>query len=392
MENDKFVSLGTLNKLAKELRQKSLTDIEQQEESIQRVEDMLSGKSLKYITQEEYNNLSEEEKNRMDIVWNIVDADECFSGDYNDLINKPEIPSIDGLATEEYVNSTITALVDSAPAAMDTLNELATAIKDNKSVYDGYVAEHAQAMAKQKSDLQAEIDADVKIVADALANEVNVQKEGSLARKINAEQIRAEAIETDFEERIMELESDTKTLKDFKANHTHDGLQASKVNESIKIQLNGGTSEGSTQFTFNGSAAKTINITPNSIGAAASSHGTHLTLGETISDAYRGDRGKAAYDHSKATHAPTNAQKNSDITKAEIEAKLTGNITSHTHNQYLTSHQDISSKADKTTVDQLSTEVNTIKNNLGGISLQKLSQSAYDALSTKDPNTLYIII
>ena len=56
-----------------------------------------------------------------------------------------------------------------------------------------------------------------------------------------------------------------------------------------------------------------------------------LALGETSTNAYRGDRGKAAYDHSQATHAPANAQKNSDITKAEIEAKLTGEITSHTH-------------------------------------------------------------
>ena len=45
----------------------------------------------------------------------------------------------------------------------------------------------------------------------------------------------------------------------------------------------------------------------------------------------------AAYAHSTSAHAPSNAQKNSDITKAEIEAKLTGNITTHTHSQYLTS-------------------------------------------------------
>lgn len=32
-----------------------------------------------------------------------------------------------------------------------------------------------------------------------------------------------------------------------------------------------------------------------------------------------------------ASHAPANAQKNSDITKAEIEAKLTGEISTHTH-------------------------------------------------------------
>jgi hypothetical protein len=35
-----------------------------------------------------------------------------------------------------------------------------------------------------------------------------------------------------------------------------------------------------------------------------------LALGELSSDAYRGDRGKTAYDHSQATHAPSNAEQN----------------------------------------------------------------------------------
>ena len=35
-----------------------------------------------------------------------------------------------------------------------------------------------------------------------------------------------------------------------------------------------------------------------------------LALGETSSTAYRGDRGKIAYDHSQTTHAPSNAQAN----------------------------------------------------------------------------------
>jgi len=56
-----------------------------------------------------------------------------------------------------------------------------------------------------------------------------------------------------------------------------------------------------------------------------------LALGETSATAYRGDRGKTAYDHSQSAHAPANAQKNSDITKEEIEAKLTGEIASHSH-------------------------------------------------------------
>lgn len=56
-----------------------------------------------------------------------------------------------------------------------------------------------------------------------------------------------------------------------------------------------------------------------------------LALGATSSAAYAGDKGKTAYDHSQAAHAPSGAQVNADITKAEIEAKLTGAITTHTH-------------------------------------------------------------
>ena len=69
---------------------------------------------------------------------------------------------------------------------------------------------------------------------------------------------------------------------------------------------------------------------------------SNLALGTTSTTAFRGDYGNTAYTHSQSKHAPSNAQKNSDITKAEIEAKLTGNVASHTHSQYLTEHQDLS--------------------------------------------------
>lgn len=49
---------------------------------------------------------------------------------------------------------------------------------------------------------------------------------------------------------------------------------ANKVTNSLIVKLNGGSTEGTNLFTFNGSAAKTINITPSSIGASATSH-TH---------------------------------------------------------------------------------------------------------------------
>ena len=39
---------------------------------------------------------------------------------------------------------------------------------------------------------------------------------------------------------------------------------------AVKVQLNGGTTEGTNQFTYDGSAAKTINVTPANIGALPS--------------------------------------------------------------------------------------------------------------------------
>ena len=87
---------------------------------------------------------------------------------------------------QKYADDAITALVDSAPDAMNTLNELAEAISANKGVYDAYVEQHAAAMTKMKEDLQAEIDADVEVVQKAL----------------DAEKERVAGVEAGFEARI----------------------------------------------------------------------------------------------------------------------------------------------------------------------------------------------
>lgn len=49
---------------------------------------------------------------------------------------------------------------------------------------------------------------------------------------------------------------------------------ATQVKNSLIVKLNSGSGEGTTKFTFNGSAQKTVNITPGSIGAATSAQGT----------------------------------------------------------------------------------------------------------------------
>lgn len=53
------------------------------------------------------------------------------SGSYNDLSDKPTIPSLSGYATETYVNTQVSNLVDAAPTTLNTLNELAAALGDD---------------------------------------------------------------------------------------------------------------------------------------------------------------------------------------------------------------------------------------------------------------------
>ena len=123
---------------------------------------------------------------------------------------------------QSYADQKIAALVDSAPDALNTLNELASAITDHQEIYDAYV----------------------------------VEMDSKLADK-----------------------SDTGHTHNYAGSSSAGGAatSANKVNQNLIVKLNSGTTEGTNLFTFNGSAAKTINITPSGIGAANASHGTHVT-------------------------------------------------------------------------------------------------------------------
>ena len=54
---------------------------------------------------------------------------------YNNLTNKPSIPSLSGYATESYVGTQLTNLIDGAPGTLNTLNELAAAVADNNTFF-----------------------------------------------------------------------------------------------------------------------------------------------------------------------------------------------------------------------------------------------------------------
>ena len=127
---------------------------------------------------------------------------------------------------------------------------------------------------------------------------------------------------------------------------------------------------------------------------ADSSHGTHLTLGTGSGNAFRGDYGNTAYQHSQAAHAPSNAQKNSDITKAEIEAKLTGAITTHTHNYAGSSSVGgAANSAVKATQDSAGQQINTTYIKGLSVSGKTITYTKGDGttgtITTQDTNTTY---
>lgn len=75
----------------------------------------------------------------------------------------------------------------------------------------------------------------------------------------------------------------------FHGNLNGNATTATKVNNNLVIKLNNGTTEGTNQFTYNGSATKNINITSSSIGAASSSHNHDSSYVKKSGDTMTGD-------------------------------------------------------------------------------------------------------
>lgn len=97
-----------------------------------------------------------------------------------------------------------------------------------------------------------------------------------------------------FYENTKGTATDGKLVASIKPDGFHGDLNgnatsADKVNNNLVIKLNSGTTEGTNQFTYNGSATKNINITPANIGAASSSHNHDSSYVKKSGDTMTGD-------------------------------------------------------------------------------------------------------
>jgi hypothetical protein len=95
---------------------------------------------LGYLTVEEDPTVPGHVKDIKQADINSWNAKSEFSGNYNDLTNKPTnlMTKEEGAAgvseAKRYADDKIAALVDGAPGTMDTLNELSVALKENADV------------------------------------------------------------------------------------------------------------------------------------------------------------------------------------------------------------------------------------------------------------------
>ena len=155
--------------------------------------------------------IEKEVKDRGEAVEGVQAAVDAVEADVAQV--KLDMAAGDAKALEDakkYADEKITALVDSAPDAMNTLNELATAIGAHQEVYDAYVAEVSGKLANkvdkiEGSRLVAETEiaafnakAEVKAVEDALqaakdyadAEDAKIEKDVTDIKAKDAEQDR----------------------------------------------------------------------------------------------------------------------------------------------------------------------------------------------------------
>jgi len=133
--------------------------------------------------------------------------------------------------------------------------------------------------------------------------------------------------QTDTEARIAVLESEVTTLTNIvNAMIKHYGDEANTVCEGNDVRL----SNARTPITHN----HDVNYGSTG-GTTCEGNDSRLSDARTPTIHNHNSNYEAKntniQNHISSSHAPSNAQKNSNITKAEIEVKLTGAITSHTH-------------------------------------------------------------
>lgn len=134
-------------------------------------------------------------------------------------------------SAKDYADTKITALVDSAPDAMNTLGELAKAIKDHTDVYEAYVNGVADLIATAKG----EAIADAAGKDAALEAKLNKKIADDIAAESALRQAEEADIRVDFAAEDTKLSNRIKAIEDLGALATDAEVQA--VKEALQKEI-----------------------------------------------------------------------------------------------------------------------------------------------------------
>ena len=308
-----------------------------------------------------------------------------------------------------YTNNEIAKLIDSAPSHLDTLNKLATALStvsnkiDNKANanhthnYAGSSSAGGSATSAVKLDSSAgsatnpiyfsngkptactytlgkSVPSDAKFTDTTYSN-ATTSTDGlmSSSDKTKLNGIAAGATKTTVDSALSststnpvqnkviygaisskaDLDTSGKVLSSQLPSYVDDVLEYSaksnfpSTGESGKIYV-----DTATNLTYRWSGSAYVEISQS------------LALGETSSTAYRGDRGKIAYDHSQISHAPTNAEVNQNAFSNVKVGSTTVSADSKTDTLELVAGTNVTLTPDATN-DKVTIATNDTKNTAG---------------------------
>ena len=273
------------------------------------------------------------------------------TGSYSDLSNKPTIPSLDGYATEEYVEDKYDELQGQIPTSLKNPNAITIQAEGTtltNGVYDGSVAKTVNITKsslglgnvenKNSATIRSELtkenvvnalkytppisdttysmicegDQELEVsfgIKDSSNNVstitiagnagIDVYTDGGGAIMIEPSNALLKSSQLGAANGIASLGSDGKVPSSQLPSYVDDVVEYSSTSafpttgQSGKIYVDTSTNK---TYRWGGSAYVEISAS--------------LALGETSSTAYYGDKGKIAYDHSQSPHAPVDAQKN----------------------------------------------------------------------------------
>ena len=221
--SDKLVDIGRISKLAFELDSRMKNKFEEEKEraldaesglqtQVNEIEEMLGGKSFIYLTQAEYELLSEEEKNLEDVVYFITDAVDMSHNhenkDFLDSLNEEDYMQL-GADITSLQNTKLDKSIydDNVPALIE-----ATHSHNNKDFLDTLSADtYNELVAKVTSLENTKLDSSFESTINNLNNAMHSHDNADVLNGLTAEKFAA-------------YDSDIAGLKSGKLDNTYENV------------------------------------------------------------------------------------------------------------------------------------------------------------------------